>query len=504
MLQNKFKNPKTFLIIVILMLQCILFCACADKGDNSPADGEYLVDVAMSGGTGKAYINSPATLMVKDGSMYLTAVWSSSNYDYMIVDGTKYLDESDGGKSTFTIPISTLGKPVTVIGDTTAMSVPHEIEYEIVLTLGGDSAQSQSASGSSSHSDKIVHDFDDWEAVKLDYATQFSIRKSEGYSFITIGEDGKSIQNILLVDEGYEVFDTVPDNVIIISKPVSDAYLVSTSAMDLICAIDALKQIHLSGTKTEDWYISEASKAMEEGQLLYAGKYSAPDYELILSSGCDLAIENTMIYHNPEVKEKLEEIGVPVIVERSSYEKHPLGRLEWIKFYGEVFGKEADAETFYEEQRSEIEAISETKKDEKTIAFFSVNSLGQIIVRKSGDYVTQMIELAGGKYVPFEMSGGDEGQTSTIKLQMEEFYYEAKHADILIYNSAIEDEITDIDDLILKNELFADFDAIKSGSVYCTGKNLFQQITGMGAFMEDLQNIITQKDDNLNYLKKID
>ena len=77
--------------------------------------------------------------------------------------------------------------------------------------------------------------------------------------------------------------------------------------------------------------------------MLYAGKYRMPDYELILSKGCDLAIENTMIFHDPEVKEKLEELGIPVIVETSSYESDPLGRLEWIKLYGALFGKEKEA-----------------------------------------------------------------------------------------------------------------------------------------------------------------
>lgn len=62
--------------------------------------------------------------------------------------------------------------------------------------------------------------------------------------------------------------------------------------------------------------------------------YSAPDYELILSKNCDLAIESTMIYHKPEVKEKLEQFGIPVLVEHSSYESHPLGRTEWLKLYG--------------------------------------------------------------------------------------------------------------------------------------------------------------------------
>ena len=122
-------------------------------------------------------------------------------------------------------------------------------------------------------------------------------------------------------------------------------YLVATSAMDLFRAIDGIDNIRLSGTKENGWYIQEAKDAMEAGDMIYAGKYNAPDYELILNEGCDLAIESTMIHHNPEVQEKLEQFGIPVMVERSSYEPHPLGRTEWMKLYAVLLGKEDVAET---------------------------------------------------------------------------------------------------------------------------------------------------------------
>ena len=70
---------------------------------------------------------------------------------------------------------------------------------------------------------------------------------------------------------------------------------------------------------------------MEEGKIAYAGKYSAPDYETVLGSGCNLVIENAIIYHAPEVLEKLRSLGLPVLVELSSYESHPLGRMEWVR-----------------------------------------------------------------------------------------------------------------------------------------------------------------------------
>ena len=79
---------------------------------------------------------------------------------------------------------------------------------------------------------------------------------------------------------------------------------------------------------------------METGDILYAGNYSAPDYEQILAEGCDLAIENTMVYHTPEVKEQLEKFGIPVMVDYSSYETEPLGRTEWVKLYGLLADRE--------------------------------------------------------------------------------------------------------------------------------------------------------------------
>ncbi len=91
----------------------------------------HSVNITMEGGTGKASINSPAEVCVEGGNAYATLIWSSKNYDYMIVNGEKYINESEGGYSTFTIPIPNPLEDLTVIGDTTAMSTPHEIEYTL-------------------------------------------------------------------------------------------------------------------------------------------------------------------------------------------------------------------------------------------------------------------------------------------------------------------------------------------------------------------------------------
>ena len=102
---------------------------------EAPADGTYTCDVTLEGGSGRATVDSPAALTVADGRMTATIVWSSPNYDYMLVDGEKYLPTNTEGNSTFEIPVAALDTPLDVVGDTVAMSTPHEIEYTLTFTL---------------------------------------------------------------------------------------------------------------------------------------------------------------------------------------------------------------------------------------------------------------------------------------------------------------------------------------------------------------------------------
>ena len=108
--------------------------AQAAEAVETPADGSYTCEVTLEGGSGRATVDSPAALTVADGKMTATIVWSSPNYDYMIVDGEKYLPANTEGNSTFEIPVSALGVPLSVVADTVAMSTPHEIEYTLTFS----------------------------------------------------------------------------------------------------------------------------------------------------------------------------------------------------------------------------------------------------------------------------------------------------------------------------------------------------------------------------------
>lgn len=461
----------------------------AERADSTevsvPEDGGYTVEVTLEGGSGKATVDSQAKVTVKDGVAYATITWSSTHYDYMIVNGEKYLNENEGGNSTFTFPIDGIPCEMDVIGDTTAMSTPHEIDYTLTFQF------------------PETADFKDLDCngrMELSCADQFEVEQYGAYKLITIVDNGR----FLLVPKGVKVPADVPADVTVLQQPLENVYLVSSAVMDLVCQIGAVSDLKYTGVKEKDWYVKEAADAMAAGNLIYAGKYSAPDYELLLSGGCTFAVENTMITHNPEVKEKLEELGIKVMIERSSYEKHPLGRLEWIKLFGVLFGREQQAKAFFDAQAAHIEPILEKEKTGLSVAFFAVASDGTVTVRKPNDYVSSMIELAGGTYSLNGYVPEEENALSTLKMQMEDFYAAEKDADILIYNGTIEGELTSIAELVQKNSLFADFKAVKSGQVYTTGSNFYQQTSGTCDFIEDLNKVLNgETDAEYRFLKKI-
>ena len=336
-------------------------------------------------------------------------------------------------------------------------------------------------------------------SMDLSYATQFSVDYyTGGYKLISVSDIG----DYLLVPDGKNVPEGLPSDITVIDGTPKHAYLAATSGMDFIVKIGRLNNLSFSGTKEDGWYIPEAKQAMQAKTLAYAGKYNAPDVEQMLAGDCDLAIESTMILHNPEVKEQLEACGIPVIVEHSSYETHPLGRLEWVKFYGALFDAEDAAEQLFETETAKTADVLNETPTGKTVAFFYVTTNGGVNVRKSGDYVSKMIELAGGTCITFDDSD-EENALSTMTIQMETFYEQAKDADYIIYNSTIDSELTCVSELLQKNALFADFKAVKEGHVYGTGKNMFQETTGYGTMIADMHAIFTGQEIKSDYFYKL-
>lgn len=144
------KRIRQWLLMVSAMLLASSVCFAADSegtklpdsAAHTPAqpawiemdDGDYAIPVALEGGSGKASVTTPAALKITDGTAILTLVWGSENYDYMISGGVRYDRVNEDGYSTFEIPVTSFTQPMTVIADTTAMTVPHEVEYTLTLS----------------------------------------------------------------------------------------------------------------------------------------------------------------------------------------------------------------------------------------------------------------------------------------------------------------------------------------------------------------------------------
>ena len=339
-------------------------------------------------------------------------------------------------------------------------------------------------------------------SMELQYAENFSVDYYKGgYTMLTTTMDG---QRFLVIPEGKEIPENMEEDIVVLQRPMKDLYLVASAVMDMFRELNGLNTITFSGQKEESWYIEEAKEAMANGNMLYAGKYSKPDYELLVSEGCTLAIENRMISHSPEVIEKLEDFGIPVMIEYSSYESHPLGRVEWIKFFGALLGKEDEAERIFENQTAILDMVSADKKMDQTVAFFFITSNGLVQVRQSSDYVPKMIELAGGKYI-FENLGDAETKRSTMNMQVEEFYNSAMNADFLIYNSSIDGGVSTREELLDKCEVLADFKAVQEGNVWCTTNDMYQQSLSIGYLIKDMHAMLSgEEEDNMHYLFRLE
>lgn len=335
--------------------------------------------------------------------------------------------------------------------------------------------------------------------LELQRADQFSVYHYEdGYDLIDIHEGGQ----FLLTPEGVEAPESVPEGIIVLQKPVDRIYLAATATMAMFCSCDALDHVRMSSIKASDWSFDEPREAMERGDIIYAGKYSAPDYETLFDEECDLALESTMIDHTPEVKEMIEKLDVPVMIDRSSYEEDPMGRAEWIRLYGVLTDHQEEADVFFEKQMESLKALDDFENTEKTVAFFYMTADNKVVVRKSTDYIPKMIEIAGARYV-FKDLDDDSDRTST-DMSTETFYDTAADADYIIYNGSIDGSVKTMADLLDKDPIMKEMKAVKNGNCWVTGSSMYQRTDIVADMILDFHKLFTEEEPtDLKYIQKL-
>ena len=528
------------------LLLCIWIMAaagCAGQKPEQPASSEEATrcwaTVTLEGGSGKASVESPCPVLERSGELLAVITWSSSHYDFMIVDGEKILPVNKEGNSQFEIPLKSsagangMGQSeslpadceMQVQADTTAMSTPHLVDYTLSFRFFKTKEEAESAGESQQEEDRTdatqeeaAATSDIREAPKLsglqylskdenEYAQGFAIYRYENEYTVLAIDDGRCylvVPEAAEVTENVEVPEGTAEDLIILRQPLDRIYLAASAVMCQFDEIGAVDNVILSGLEKDGWYIKAAREAMEKGTLEYGGKYSAPDYERIVASGVNLAVESTMIHHTPKVQEKLEKLGIPVLIDRSSYESEPLGRAEWVKAYGLLTGHEEEAAQAFEEQKSYVEALrgnaeadaantygSDSAAQQKTVAIFSINSTRQVVTRGAGDYFGKMVEIAGGMLSTPATDAGRATQT----VSMESFYAAAEQADILIYNASIEDAPEDLQQMCAKDSILTQFRAVREGNVWCMRSSLYQNASRTGAIIRDLHAIVAGEAD---------
>lgn len=125
--------------------------------------------------------------------------------------------------------------------------------------------------------------------MDLTYATEFDVYDyKDGYKLLDVHED----RQYLVVPEGKEAPEGLSEDIVVLQQPLDHIYMAATAIMSLLDAVDAIDQVKFSGLNASGWYVEDAKKAMESGDMIYAGKYSEPDYETLVNGECDLAVES--------------------------------------------------------------------------------------------------------------------------------------------------------------------------------------------------------------------
>ena len=346
--------------------------------------------------------------------------------------------------------------------------------------------------------------------VPLAHATQFSLESYEGGHRLASLANG---DRFLIVPEGADAPADLPGDVATIRLPLEGVYLVSTSMISLVDTVGALDAVGMTSVTAETSPNERLAELINAGTVVYGGRYSAPDYELITANGCTFALENTKLNHVPEVRDKLTELGVTVFTEQSSSEREALGRLEWIKLIGVLFEREHEAQRHFDALAERITTVAAQAPTNKTITFFYVNEDGAIATRRATDYFAQMVELAGGTYMSFdpdeddvasdEADGSDSSSSVQLVVNLEEFYVRAQEADVMVYNTPVDESVTSISDLVAKNALLADLKAVQAGAVWACDHEMYQQIASMDAIIGDIRSALLDEEPAAGFLWRL-
>lgn len=320
--------------------------------------------------------------------------------------------------------------------------------------------------------------------VELKYAKGFSIELiQDNCKLVTDAESNK----YLLVPKGGKAPEGY-ENIPVVNIPVSRTICFSTAEVPYISQLGGVQAIKGVTAEKSSWYIEELVKSFDSGNTVFIGKKQTPDYELLKGINPEMVFLPGKPEDLEKQKAKLKELGFSYSAMENHLENDPLGRLEWIKYYGAFFDKMDEAESYFNQVEKNLKdmekAMAGLKKPKVAYAFILK---GTAYVPSAGSYYKRMVDIAGGDYI-FNDLGLDDGGFS--KITPEEFYVRAKDADILIYDNTSDVSTKSIEDLLKASPVLKDAKFVTSGNVWGVDRKIWQNNNKIDQIIKDMSSII--------------
>lgn len=319
--------------------------------------------------------------------------------------------------------------------------------------------------------------------VPVEYATGFKIERLEGGGYLLTDGGGRTLLLLPRGQQSPKEYEQLPR----VEIPVERVVVASTTQAALLRPLGELASVVGVATEKEHWYIPEIREGMEAGKIRLVGSGMGPlDYEAVLALKPDLVFLYTGSPDTVQMLKKLEELKIPVAVENSHLEAHPLGRLEWIKFLAAFYGKLAAAEQYFEAAVKQAEEIQQAVAGvgSRPKVLWGLIYQGKVYVPAGESYVARMIEMAGGDYLFKDLQG-----TGSSTVTLEEFYSRGREAQVFISATMPNYGITSIAKLVEQEKRLGDLSVVREGKVWCFQPWYYQSLDKIVEMIADLAAI---------------
>ena len=330
--------------------------------------------------------------------------------------------------------------------------------------------------------------------LPIDHAEYLNIDAYKGGYYVIKSHKGSDLQQMLIVPEGGTVPEGLDENILVVKQPVTSSKIDSLTMLAMLNEIDpeTLSGVSLVSNEKESISIGKVVENMDKGVTKYAGKIKEQDVNLLKESGVQFYIGNSGLEKEDIYKEIVKQ-GITPFITYLHVEKDPLGRLEWVKALGTIFGKTDAAQAFYDSQKQAAESVDRSKANGKTYTMVYFNkSKNLAYVRRTGDVIAKIGEYAGGKNM---LSDVDKG--SWEEMSIDDFASKFKDSDYLIYFDGHGDKVSSRDELLAISDKLNDFKAVKDGHVWRTQTD-YLQMAHIGDMIKELNGIFADDAETIN------